>query len=351
MKVFINGIGSVSPQRSWDNRQFLPAIAEYNARMIQCMEPEVDPGLEDKYLRRMNRMIRLGWTAAKICLDDAGNVSPEAIITGSGWGSILDSEKFLLSIYKNHEKFLPPTPFIQSTHNALGSQIAILLENYHYNMCYAHSSFAFEQALLDGLLRIRSGDSRNVLAGGFDEVTPNQFTLYDRLGWWRTRPISNLNLLEGREDGTICGEGFSFFLLQDEKTANTYAEIATVATIPTSDPSDAIAAFKSALGERDIDWVFAGLNGDTRYDPVYGRILDKLFPSGVNVAAYKHLCGEYLTSSGFALWAAAKAIREQQVPDIFQIKTLKKPEEIRNILIFNAFKGNQLSFILLTKPN
>jgi 3-oxoacyl-[acyl-carrier-protein] synthase II len=140
MSIYINGIGCVSPQKTWEKDSFLEEVQEYHARMIQCMEPEVDPGLDDKYLRRMNRLIRLGWTAAKLCLDDAGNPKPDAIITGSGWGSVQDSEKFLLSIYKNKENFLPPTPFIQSTHNALGSQIAILLECFHYNMAYAHSS-------------------------------------------------------------------------------------------------------------------------------------------------------------------------------------------------------------------
>lgn len=343
--AFINGIGCVSPQKTWERGKFLQEVQEYNTRMIQCMEPEVDTGLDEKYLRRMNRLLRLGWTAAKICLDDAGNIRPDAIITGSGWGSVHDSEKFLLSIYKNKENFLPPTPFIQSTHNALGSQIAILLESYYYNMAYAHSSFAFEHALQDSLLRLRNGESKNILAGGFDEITPNHFTLFDRVGWWRKEEVSNIHLFEEKKDGTICGEGFGFFFLQNERNENTYAELKAVIT-----QSANHFTADSQITTEAIDWVFVGMDGDARYDGLYGDVISKMFPEGVNIAAYKHLCGESLTSSAFALWAAANVIKHQHVPDILKIKTMKEPSDIKNILIFNLFKGKQLSLILLSKP-
>jgi 3-oxoacyl-(acyl-carrier-protein) synthase len=345
MSIYINGIGCVSPQKTWERDSFLEEVQEYDARMIQCMEPEVDPGLDEKYLRRMNRLIRLGWTAAKICLDDAGNPKPDAIITGSGWGSVQDSEKFLLSIYKNKEIFLPPTPFIQSTHNALGSQIAILLECYHYNMAYAHSSHAFLHALEDAMLRMQLGESQKVLVGGFDEVTPNQFTLYDRIGWWRKEPVHSLRLLEDKKPGSVCGEGFGFFLLETERNANTYAElVATPARLGHSGGDSQI------IKDTKIDWVFAGYSGDSQYDGAIDEAIAEMFPGGVNVAAYKHLCGEYLTSSAFALWAAAKALKHQRVPEIMQLKIHKKAEAIGNILIFNLFKGNEVGCILLTKP-
>ncbi len=349
MRAFINGIGCVSPQRSWERGSFPEQVQEYHARMIQCQEPEVDTGLDEKYTRRMNRLIRLGWTASKICLDDAGNPHPDAIITGSGWGSVQDSEKFLLSIYKNKESFLPPTPFIQSTHNALGSQIAILLESFHYNMAYAHSGFAFEQAVEDALIRLENKESRNILVGGFDEITDNQFILYDRAGWWRKEPASNLSLIDHPAPGSLSGEGYSFFLLSDERKAHTYAEVDAVVTGYADNPATA-SRVRALLKDRRIDWVLAGLNGDQRYDPVYHEILGELFPGGVPLAAFKHLCGEYLTASGFAMWAAAHAIREQRIPGVMKINPGGTQAGIDNILIFNLHKGQQCSFILLSKP-
>jgi 3-oxoacyl-(acyl-carrier-protein) synthase len=324
--------------------------------MLQCLEPEVDPGLDEKYLRRMSRLIRLGWIAAKICLDDAGNQRPDAIITGSGWGSVLDSEKFLLSIYRNKEHLLPPTPFIQSTHNAVGAQIAMLLNNSSYNMAYAHASYAFEHALLDGILSLKSGDCRNVLLGGFDEITANQFILTDRLHRWREKDVNSLQLLDKKADGTIAGEGFNFFFLQDQPSDNTYVEVKDVMTMFSAEKPEQIAANALDFLERNglepgmIDWVFAGLNGDINGDKVYMDFLSNIFPSGYNLAAWKHLCGEYHTSSAFATWAAANAIKRQAVPDILRIKTNDNQDGIRHILIYNHFKGVHHSFILLSHP-
>jgi 3-oxoacyl-(acyl-carrier-protein) synthase len=249
-----------------------------------------------------------------------------------------DSERFLLSIYKNKENLLPPTPFIQSTHNALGSQIAILLGNYHYNMAYAHGSSAFEHALADGLMRIGCGDSKSILLGGFDEITPNQFILYDRLGHWRRDPVSNLGLLADPGEGTIAGEGFNFFLLADRSNANSYGEI-IAADLQISDIID----------PADIDWVLAGMNGDKFHDDQLEAAITGLFPGGVNLAGYKHLCGEYLTSSAFALCVAAKSLRARHLPEILQLKNVKKIDEIRNILIFNVSKNSRYNGILLKR--
>jgi 3-oxoacyl-[acyl-carrier-protein] synthase II len=356
MKIYINGTGNVSPQKTWDSASFLEEVREYDSRMIQCIEPEVDPGLDEKYLRRMSRLIRLGWIATKICLDDSGNQQPDAIITGSGWGSMLDSEKFLLSIYRNKENLLPPTPFIQSTHNALGAQIAILLNNWAYNMAYSHSSFAFEHALTDGILGLKSGDFGNVLCGGFDEVTTNQFILNDRLHRWRRQAVNNLRLFDTGAEGTIAGEGFTFFLLQNHPSDITYAIVQDVMTLFSPENKEMIAANTLLFLERNglepgmIDWVFTGLNGDLEGDTVYRDVLSRVFPSGVNQAAWKHLCGEYHTSTAFATWAAAKSLKNQAVAEILKIKSDKNRHNIRNILIYNHFKGINHSFILLSYP-
>jgi 3-oxoacyl-[acyl-carrier-protein] synthase II len=357
MKIYINGIGNVSPQNTWDCASFLDEVKEYDARMLQCLEPEVDPGLDEKYLRRMSRLIRLGWIAAKICLNDAGNQSPDAIITGSGWGSVLDSEKFLLSIYRNRENLLPPTPFIQSTHNVIGAQIALLLNNSCYNMAYSHGSFAFEHALLDSILGLKNGESRNVLTGGFDEITPNQFILSDRIHRWRKIAVNNLRLFDTEAEGTIAGEGFTFFFLQGGPTENTYAEVKDVMTILSTGNPGMIASNALSFLERNgldpgmIDWVFTGLNGDLPGDAVYRDVLSGVFPRGFNEASWKHLSGEYHTSTAFATWAAANALKRQAVPDILRVKTVEDRREIRNILIYNHFKGIQNSFILLSFPS
>jgi len=100
-----------------------------------------------------------------------------------------------------------------------------------------------------------------------------------------------------------------------------------------------------------IDWVFTGMNGDQAGDQVYSDVLSKVFKSGYNQAAWKHLSGEYLTSTAFATWAAAKAIKHQSVPDILRLKSPGNCHTISNILIYNHFKGTDHSFILLSSPD
>ena len=225
----------------------------------------------------------------------------------------------------------------------------MLLDNYDYNMSYAHRSFAFEHALLDAMIRLSNGDSKKVLAGGIDEITPNQFNLYDRLNWWRKEPFSNLEMIRKPSQGTISGEGFTFFILQGEKSNKTYAMVEEVHT-KISNNIAADSQVIKILRARKIDWVFAGFNGDYKTDKVYMDVIPKLYPGGSNVAAWKHLCGEYLTSSAFAMGLAARAIRENKVPEIMKLEESKKPGKIRNILIYNHFKGTHHSFILLSAP-
>jgi 3-oxoacyl-(acyl-carrier-protein) synthase len=354
MKTYINGTGNVSPQKTWDNSVFLEEVMDLQGRMLQCHEPEIDPGLDEKYLRRMSRLIRLGWIAARICLEEAGNPDPDAIITGSGRGSVMDSEKFLLSIYRNKENLLPPTPFIQSTHNALGAQIALLLKNPAYNMAYGSCSQAFEHALLDAMISLENGEKRNILLGGFEEITTNQFILVDRLLRWRKEAVNNLDLFKDKLPGTISGEGFTFFFLQNQPTENSYALVKDVTTLFSIQNTETITAkalmflAKNKLEPGMVDWVFTGRNGDMEGDEIYNDVLSRVFTEGFNEAAWKHLSGEYLTSSAFGTWAAAKALKHQVVPEILRIKTRDNVPGIRNILVYNHFKNIHHSFILLS---
>ncbi|HPI85707.1 MAG TPA: beta-ketoacyl synthase chain length factor [Bacteroidales bacterium] len=356
MKLFINGTGNVSAQRGWDSISDPGGPAGYSGRMIRCPEPEADTGLDDKYIRRMSRMIRLGWIAARLCLDDAGNPVPDAIITGSGWGSVLDSEKFLLSIYKNNENLLPPTPFIQSTHNAVGAQVAMLLGNCSYNMTYAHGIFAFEHAMLDAMLCFMEGGKNNILLGGFDEITDNQFILTDRLGRWRKEPVQSLEMIDRKSKGTVAGEGYSFFFLQDHPSSTTYARLTGVRTIYRTDNKDdvsvAIIKFLDDHGLKpgDISCIFAGYNGDERGDLYYGDVLAGVFRKGVPEARWKHLTGDYLTAGAFATWAACQSIKAQTIPASL-LSSGHPQAPIRYILIYNHFNCAHHSLILISHPD
>ena len=58
-----------------------------------------------------------------------------------------------------------------------------------------------------------------------------------------------------------------------------------------------------------------GKNGDLKNDAVI-QALDASIFKNTAMANYKHLCGEYPTSSSFALWLAANIIKKAIVPEI-----------------------------------
>lgn len=136
--------------------------------------------------RRMSRVVRMAVATAVECMGGVAAIdSIDAIITATGWGCLADSERFLNNVIADKEQLLNPTPFIQSTFNTVGGQIALLRHNHCYNTTYVHRSHGFEDALLDALMRMEDGDSAEVLVGAFDEQIPSQHQIMTRLGLFR----------------------------------------------------------------------------------------------------------------------------------------------------------------------
>jgi 3-oxoacyl-[acyl-carrier-protein] synthase II len=351
--IFITGLGAVSPQKTFDNRQFLDEVVENNTNQLKCQDPDYKEFVPADMLRRMSRIIKFGVAAGKICLADAGCTMPDAIITGTGLGCIEDTEKFLTSMIRNKEEFLTPTSFIQSTHNTVSAQIALLLKCHNYNFTYVHRGLSFESALLDSTMQLDSGQVKTVLLGAMDEITKNTFQIQQRLGHFKQKPINNLHLLNDNTRGSIAGEGAAFFLLSSKPGTKNYARISGLDMFYKPEPEQIgprLSQFleKSGKSVEDIDLVLYGMNGDHKYDKIYHDIARQLLPTTPS-GYYKHLCGEYFTSSAFAVWLAARILYHQRVPDVLLIK---KPAsgKFRNILLYNHFRNIEHSFILVTQP-
>jgi len=353
MTAFINGAGNISPQKTWDNRYFLEEITGFGSNSLCCAEPgDYEKFIDPKLLRRMSRIIRMSYTAARICLEDAGLEMPDAIITGSGMGCLEDTEKFLNSIYQNDEKLLPPTPFIQSTHNTIGAQLALMLQCTNYNLTYSQRGASFENALTDAMMLLNEPNFRNILVGAFDEMTPNQMILYNRLHFYKDEPVNNLNLFKSGTPGTIAGEGNAFFILGSEKKEQSYAIFRDVAVF--NDPPDVnfvIGKIHEFLASNhnsaaDVDLCLAGYNGDAGQDKNYNLIFSKIFRK-TTLAGFKHLCGEYHTASAFAVWLAANILKRNRIPEAVQL-TPVRTGLIKNILIYNQYRNRNHSLILLS---
>ncbi len=159
--------------------------------------------------------------------------------------------------------------------------------------------------------------------------------------------------MEEKQPGALAGEGSSFFVLSSEKNDNTLAEVIDTQMFfrPESnvETGDRTLNFlkKNSLIMEDIDLVILGYNGDSEFDNIYTELESTVFSENTT-AYYKHLSGEYDTSSAFAMWLASGIIKESKIPDII-IKKGNAKKEICNVLIYNHFRNINHSLILLSK--
>lgn len=331
--MYIRGIGHVSPLAVGNN---LPTdVAVPKGDTYAAVEPEYKNYINERLLRRMARIIKMSVAASNIAMTDAGISQPDAIITGTGLGCLEDTESFLRDIISNNETLPSPTAFIKSTHNTIGGQIALMGSHYCYNMTYAHRAFSFESALLDGGLWLQEGTAQNVLVGGIDELTGVSIKMLQRLG-----------CIAGPEFPAAPkgGEGAVFLVLGSEGSSNHYAVLQRVSMVYNSDAVQALQQFSQG---HKVDLVLTGANTPEAFRQFYQKALQTVLPNA-NYGYYKHLCGEYHTSSAIGTMVAAQMLKEGQVPQ-WALLGNAAPKNLRTILIYHRTAAEGHAFILLTK--
>jgi 3-oxoacyl-[acyl-carrier-protein] synthase II len=349
MRTYIRSASSISPQNTFGDVGLLPETVEYIGNRLQAIEPDYKAFIDPKQIRRMSHIIKMGVAAAQDCLNKANIEMPGAIITGTAFGCMEDTVTFLTRIIEMQEEMLPPTAFIQSTHNTVAAQIALMIKCHNYNNTFVHKGVSFENALIDGLMLLHENEAENVLVGGTDEMIDTGFIILTRLGLFKRKPVSNLALFAEKSKGTISGEGAAFFLLTGQPSTDNLAEFNGVKTF--YKPTDTTAIEKTitaflaehSLKINDIDLVITGKNGDIKNDAVYVPLSNSLFADKA-LGNYKHLCGEYPTSPSFALWLAANCIKNGEVPAIVANENIK-PERI---LIYNHYQNIYHSLLLVS---
>ena len=299
----------------------------------------------------MSRTIKMGVAAAIDTLKESGVAVPDAIVTGTAYGCLEDTGVFLSKMVEQQEELLAPTAFIQSTHNTVGAQIALMLNCTGYNNVFVHRAFSFENALLDAMMLLGEKAASNVLVGGIDEITNYSHQVMSRLGLYRREATSNFDLYEGKKKGTMAGEGAAFFLLTDQPSGQDYAMIKGLKTFykpaNMNETKEHIRSFleEHALAPHDIGLVLTGKNGDEQNDEIYEQVTNAFFTKTLR-ANYKHLCGEYPTSTAFATWVAASIIQTGTVPAILhQGEAIQ--QSFSNVLVYNHSHNTHHSLILL----
>jgi len=274
----------------------------------------IDAGL----LRRMSKILRMSVACAKECIRQAGIEEPDSIVVGTGLGCLQDTEKFL-NTFLTVEGLLPPTSFIQSTHNTIAGQISLSIGNHGYNMTHTQNTLSFEHALIDTMLLLAEED-QHVLVGAADEYIQFLDTIKQELDF--VAPVA-------------LTSGSSFFIASREKSEHVIAQILDVQTIGlVQDIGAEIDSFLSenGLSPSALDLVlFSGSEIG-----VCGEVLHYLTTKGVkedDIEDYLPYSGIYPTASAFALHYA--------------IDKLKLNSHLGNVLICNCLNKRNLGLILV----
>lgn len=351
MEAYIKSTAAISPQHTFSSEDYLKDMVVPEGEYLKCAEPDYKDFIDSKLSRRMARIIKMGVSAAIKSLRDAGVENPGAIIIGTGLGCLKDTERFLTDIIENNEGVLSPTPFIQSTHNTIGGQIALMLGCNEYNFTYVHRGHSFESSLLDGMMKLTEG-ADNVLVGGVDESTESTYDIMRQMKC-AGELYPDYFRLEKELAQPVLGEGSAFFVISDKPGKNAYARISGMKTFynPTNSQEvvDTIAGFLDEQGLKPdmVDVLLTGMNGVASGDRFYKDVHQNLL-TNKPLVGFKNLCGEYQTASAFGMNLAANMLKNQTVFPEALLAGIPG-DSIERVLLYNHYKGKNHNLILLSR--
>lgn len=330
MNIYISSIAAISPQETLQKSNLMESLMPLDTDIFRAKHPNYKEYLNPRSLRRMSGVVRMGVTAANIILEEQDIETPDAIVIGTSLGCITDTEKFLNQIDRDRETLLNPTSFIQSTHNTVSGQIAMLTKCNSHNLTFSHGRLSFEHALLETSMLLQEESYNNIILGAIDEVTSNSANLIKRSNCSKNRSIS-------------VGEGATFMILSDRSDSNHIAKIVDLKIIKSSnrlksERESIIDNFlkDNSLSHSDIDIVISGSSSK----------FEELFKDSINIG-YRDLAGEYDTDIAFGLFIATEVIRQQRTPNYIELPI--NPGSIDRLLLINEIDGAIYSLTILER--
>lgn len=287
------------------SEQWITAPEVHQEPYMRSVDPDFKPFVSPGEARRLGKVLKRALAVSVKSLREAGIEHPDAIIMGTGLGSVESTEAFLIDVCNNGEQLLSPTHFMQSTHNTISSLVAISTKSHGYNATYSHKGISFESALYDAWLQLSSGDIETALVGGHDGVTAAYFHLLELVDYvgngmkGTCGEVAMSALLSGKdsEDSALCRLGGIKLLYKPS------AEILS-------------AAIRKMLADKGLTlaeiYVMTGHNGKSSNDEQYDRVLGELLPE-VPQLHYKRLFGECFTAGALGFYAAAQMLHEGQI--------------------------------------
>lgn len=301
MELYLNSVGIISSAgNNVDSGQMLPGTPDYHTTALPAIEPDYKAHIPVMQLRRMSKVVRMGVVAAKASLHHAGIEKTGALSVGTAYGCLQDTESFLGKMIDLDEQTLTPTAFIQSTHNTVSGQIALLTSCYGHNLTFVQGGHSFEHAILNAQLYAYSHPGATILAGGIDEFTPASISALQSAGLCTREPLSPGMIANGNNSAAVVGEGAVFFCAAAQPGPGRHIAVRRLITFKTRDTSEAVEQLRqfAATASQPV-LVMSGDAGMASHRPYYDQ-LHHLYES-VPFIQFKQYTGEYPTCSAMAL--------------------------------------------------
>ena len=320
------------------SEEWMQEPVQYDAPFTRSVDPSFKNYVSPIEARRMGKILKRALATSKEALKAAEMDSVDAIITGTGYGCIENTEFFLDALSNEGEQLLKPTYFMQSTHNTISSLVAIQTKNHGYNVTYAHKGISFDSALQDAWWQLKLGKINSALVGGHDEMTETFYHILKKGGVMgkddeRCGEAAVSVVLGRKKDDALCK--LTGFTLLHKPCLNTMM--------------DAVANLLQTAGKSlaDVDFILTGISGDHENDKAYLEETKTLF-GDKPLLRYKHLFGESFTSSGLGFYVAAQCLKAGRVPaSLFVNPTEVSDRQPKCILLYNRSDGKNVSLTIL----
>jgi 3-oxoacyl-(acyl-carrier-protein) synthase len=349
--VFIQAVSQISNQAPLDERWFEQPEFPVNANS-DSQEADYSKYINPMAARRMGKLFKRAIATAVDVMGKGKMEQVDAIITGTGLGCIEHTEKFLNAMLDNDEECLPPTHFMQSTHNTISSQIALHLKCHGYNCTYSHRGTSFDSSLLDALTQMHLGDIHSAMVCGHEEMTPTYFKMLGKIGYWKQDQFDEKTLRRHDSIGSFSGSCSVNLLLSDKANDETMCAVQSMDMLYKPNPKQLQEVLQKRLAQlnismEDISAVVMGLSGDQANDKLYLDFAQQHCPN-TPIVWYKHLFGESYCASAFGVYTAAVMLQRQSIPTHLIYSSSKTNITPKYILVYNHFQNKDHSLILLS---
>jgi 3-oxoacyl-[acyl-carrier-protein] synthase II len=367
-RVVVTGLGIVSPigcakDIFWDNLikgksgigplTYFDA-SQYDSRIAgEIKEFVPHPSISSKELRRMEKFVQFGVTAAKNAIDDSSlDVSKEdpyriGVLVGSGIGSLrIIEEEHKVILEKGPSRI---TPFLipMLIVNMASGHISIMTGVKGPNLCITTACASGSHAIGEAMRIIQYGDADVMIAGGTESCISTLgiggFCALKALSTRNDEPQRASRPFDKDRDGFVMSEGCGIAILEElehakKRNARIYGEIigygmtgdAYHMTAPDPEGEGATRCMVNALKDanlrpEDISYINAHGTSTPLNDKIETLAIKKAFGSfakKVPVSSTKSMLGHQLGAAGAVEFViCCLAIEKSIIPPTINYET------------------------------